>query len=74
MSAVEGVCTLAEQLGFQRVAPTPRCALYDRGDAALLLHQHPIEPTYEFSVHCDDDAELGRLKIAFEQLTGMRGR
>ncbi len=73
-SPPEGVCALAEQHRFRRVAPTQRCALYDRGDAALLLYQHPIEPTYEFWVHCDDEVELGRLKIAFENLTGMRGR
>ena len=73
-ASAKAVCALAEQLGFRRVAPTPRCALYDRGDAALLLHQHPIEPTYEFWVHSDDDAELGGLKTAFDNLTGLRGR
>jgi len=70
----EGVCALAEEHGFRRVAPTPRCALYDRGEAALLLHQHPIEPIYSFRIHCDDSDELTRLKSAFEDLTGIRGR
>ena len=66
------VCALAEQHGFRRVAPTPRCALYNRDNAALLLHRHPIEPTYEFWVHCNDEVELARLKTAFEDLTGLR--
>jgi hypothetical protein len=68
------VSALAEQFGFRRVAPTSRCVLHDRGDAALLLYQHPIELSYSFVLGCDDPPERDRLKTAFENLTGMRGR
>jgi hypothetical protein len=68
------VSSLAEQHGFRRLPPATHCALYERGDAALLLYRHPIEPTFSFTLGCDDPAEMQRLARDFESHTGLKGR
>src|SRR5690606_25192293 len=67
------VSALAEEKGFERIAPTQRCALYDRGDAGLLLYRHPTRPSFSFSLGCEDPAEMERLARDFEARTGLKG-
>jgi hypothetical protein len=67
------VSALAEEKGFQRIPPAERCALYERGDAALLLYQHPIEPFFSFTLGCEDPAEMERLARDFEEQTELKG-
>ena len=58
---VEVACALAEELKFKRIPPATRCALYERGDAAILLYQHPVEPGFLSSLAGDDAREVARL-------------
>jgi hypothetical protein len=67
------VFALAEEKGFKRIPPAERCALYERGDAALLLYQHPIAPAFSFSLGCEEPAEMERLARDFEARTGLKG-
>lgn len=67
------VSALVEEKGFKRIPPAERCALYERGDAGLLLYQHPTEPSFSFSLGCEDPAEMERLARAFEARTGLKG-
>jgi hypothetical protein len=69
----EVVSTLAEDKGFKRIPPAEHCALYERGDAALLLYRHPTQPTFSFILGCEDSAELERLTRDFETRTGLKG-
>lgn len=64
----------AEAKGFQRLPPARHCALYERGDAALLRYRHPTHPTFSFSLGGEDPAELERLARDFEKRTGLKGR
>ncbi|WIG99377.1 hypothetical protein KGD87_23740 [Myxococcus sp. SDU36] len=66
------VTALAEEKGFKRIPPTEHCALYERGDAALLLYRHPTQPTFSFILGCEDSGELERLIQAFETRTGLK--
>ncbi|WNZ61750.1 hypothetical protein QEG98_38825 [Myxococcus sp. MxC21-1] len=66
------VTALAEEKGFKRIPPAEHCALYERGDAALLLYRHPIQPTFSFILGCEDSAELERLRQEFETRTGLK--
>jgi hypothetical protein len=67
------VSALAEEKGFKRIPPAERCALYERGDAGLLLYQHPIASTFSFSLGCEDPVEMERLARDFEARTGLKG-
>jgi hypothetical protein len=67
------VSAMAEEKGFQRIPPAEYCALYERGNAALLLYRHPTAPTFSFSLGCDDPAEMERLAREFEARTGLKG-
>jgi hypothetical protein len=67
------VSALAEEKGFRRIPPAERCALYERGDAALLLYQHPTEPAFSFSLGCEDPEEMERLAQDFEARMGLKG-
>lgn len=67
----ESICAMAERLGFQRVPPATRCALYERGDAALLLYQNPELPAFRFTLAASDQAELDRLAQAFSNQAGV---
>jgi len=69
----EVVSALAEEKGFKRIPPAERCALYERGDAALLLYRHPTQPTFSFILGCEDSAEMERLVRDFETRTGLKG-
>ncbi|WP_240358224.1 hypothetical protein [Myxococcus vastator] len=71
-SRSDGVTALAEEEGFKRIPPAEHCALYERGDAALLLYRHPIQPTFSFVLGCEDAAELERLTQAFETRSGLK--
>ena len=64
------VTALAEEKGFKRLPPAEHCALYERGDAALLLYRHPTQPTFSFILGCEDSAEMERLAQEFETRTG----
>ncbi|WP_228565561.1 hypothetical protein [Myxococcus sp. AB036A] len=66
------VTALAEEKGFKRIPPAEHCALYERGDAALLLYRHPTQPTFSFILGCEDSAELERLRQEFETRTGLK--
>ncbi|WP_254623848.1 hypothetical protein [Myxococcus sp. CA033] len=66
------VSALAVEKGFERIPPVEHCALYERGDAALLLYRHPIQPTFSFVLGCDDSAEMAQLAQEFETRTGLR--
>ncbi|QDE71750.1 hypothetical protein BHS09_34835 [Myxococcus xanthus] len=66
------VTALAEEKGFKRIPPAEHCALYERGDAALLLYRHPTQPTFSFILGCEDSAELERLAQEFETRTGLK--
>lgn len=66
------VTALAEEKGFKRIPPAEHCALYERGDAALLLYRHPTQPTFSFILGCEDLAELERLRQEFETRTGLK--
>ncbi|OJH39733.1 hypothetical protein BON30_16410 [Cystobacter ferrugineus] len=66
------VSALAEEKGFKRIPPAERCALYERGDAGLLLYQHPTAPTFSFSLGCEDPKEMERLARDFEVRTGLK--
>lgn len=67
------VTALAEEKGFERIAPTQRCALYERGDAGLLLYQHPTAPTFSFRLGGEDPVEMEQLTRDFEARTGLKG-
>ena len=67
------VSALAEEKGFKRIPPAERCALYERGDAALLLYRHPTQSTFSFILGCEDSAEMERLVRDFETRTGLKG-
>jgi hypothetical protein len=67
----EHVCALAEKLGFSRVSPARRCALYERGDAAILLYQDPVRPLFSFRVASDNEKEVRRLAERFQQDVGV---
>jgi len=66
------VTALAEEKGFKRIPPAEHCALYERGDAALLLYRHPTQPTFSFILGCEDAAEMERLAQEFEARTGLK--
>ncbi len=66
------VTALAEEKGFKRLPPAEHCALYERGDAALLLYRHPTQPTFSFILGCEDSAEMERLTQEFEARTGLK--
>ncbi|WP_253817123.1 SMI1/KNR4 family protein [Myxococcus xanthus] len=66
------VTALAEEKGFKRLPPVEHCALYERGDAALLLYRHPTQPTFSFILGCEDSAEMERLAKDFETRTGLK--
>jgi hypothetical protein len=67
------VSALAEEKGFKRIPPAEHCALYERGDAGLLLYRHPTKPSFSFSLGCEDPAEMERLVREFEARTGLKG-
>lgn len=67
------VSALAEEKGFKRIPPAEHCALYERGDAALLLYRHPTKPTFSFSLGCEDSVEFERLSHEFEARTKLKG-
>ncbi len=64
-------CALAEELKFKRIPPATRCALYERGDAALLLYQHPVGPGFSFELAGDDAREVARLAEIFRSRAGV---
>lgn len=66
------VTALAEEKGFKRLPPVEHCALYERGDAALLLYRHPTQPTFSFILGCEDSAEMEQLAQDFETRTGLK--
>ena len=66
------VTALAEEKGFKRIPPAEHCALYERGDAALLLYRHPTQPTFSFSLGCEDPVEMERLVQEFETRMGLK--
>ncbi|WP_228565521.1 hypothetical protein [Myxococcus sp. AB036A] len=68
----DAVTALAEEKGFKRLPPVEHCALYERGDAALLLYRHPTQPTFSFILGCEDSAEMERLAQDFETRTGLK--
>lgn len=51
----------ADRLGFQRIPPATRCALLERGDAAIVLYRHPHVEEFSFDIGADDPKELRRL-------------
>lgn len=55
------VCARLEALGFQRVPPATRSAIYERGDAAVLLHHSPASPAFSLVVAADDADALARV-------------
>ena len=67
---VENACALAERLGFERVPPATYCALYERGDAALLLYRPPYSNDFQFILAADEDVEFTRLSGTFGLETG----
>lgn len=67
------VTALAEEKGFKRIPPAEHCALYERGDAALLLYRHPAQPTFSFVVGCEDAGEMEQLAKDFEARMGLKG-
>jgi len=67
------VSALAEEKGFERIAPIRRCALYERDDAGLLLYQHPTAPTFSFSLGCEEPAENGTTGPRFRGANGVEG-
>ncbi|WP_239014588.1 SMI1/KNR4 family protein [Archangium violaceum] len=69
----DAITKLAEERGFMRISPVEHCALYERGDAALLLYRHPTRPTFSFILGCEDSAEMERLARDFEARTGLKG-
>lgn len=66
------VSALAEETGFKRIPPAEHCALYERGDSALLLYRHPTAPAFSFSLGCEDPKEMERLAHDFEARTGLK--
>jgi len=64
-SKPEKVCAAAEALGFVRIPPATRCALYDREDAALLMYQTPKVDAFRFVLATNDPAELDRMAPLF---------
>lgn len=71
-SAVD-VCAQAETLGFLRVPPAARNALYERGDAALLLHQSPASRAFSLVLGAESAAELERMGSVLRATTGVVG-
>jgi len=68
---VEVACALAEELKFKRIPPATRCALYERGDAAILLYQHVVGPGFSFQLAGDDAREVERLADIFRSRVGV---
>jgi hypothetical protein len=69
--AVEAVFAHAERLGFQRIPPSTRNALFERGDAAILLYRHPTQDDFFFELGCSDAAGQDRLTKAFTTNLGV---
>jgi hypothetical protein len=55
------VVDMAEDLGFTRIPPATRSGLFDRGDAALLLHHVPASSILTLTVSAHGANELDRL-------------
>lgn len=62
---------LAERLGFERIPPAQRCALYERGDAALLLYQKPDSPLFRFKLAARDASDVIQLAETFVRELGV---
>ena len=67
----EAVCALAEKLGFQRIPRVAHSALYERGDAALLLYRHPTKPTFSFILSGDDEKAVEAMVDEFMKIPGV---
>lgn len=65
------VCAVAERLGFERVPPAQRCALYERGDAALVLYRRPTSDAFSFRIGAKEPDEFSRLMTTFQDAVGV---
>lgn len=62
---------LAEKLGFKRIPPATRSALFERGDAALLVYQTPIEPVFRAILVAETEESVYRVSTAFVDAIGV---
>jgi hypothetical protein len=65
------LCQTVERLGFQRIPPATRCALYERGDAAVLMYQRPTRPVFRVILATERADELARLTQALVDAVGL---
>lgn len=72
-ATAENAFAVAERLGFERVSPAQRSALYERGDAALVLARRPTSDAFSLRIGATDPDELARLISAFEDAVGVAG-
>ena len=66
------VCDTAEKLGFVWLPPARRCALYERGDAAMVLYRDPVTEDFSFRLASSDLDELSRMIAIFRDATGVQ--
>ncbi len=69
LATAERAGALAEGLGFKRIGPARRSALYERGDAAMVLYRHPHQEAFSFRLAAAEPPELERLVAAFTEET-----
>ncbi|MBL8447140.1 MAG: hypothetical protein JNJ44_06975, partial [Zoogloeaceae bacterium] len=50
---------------------TQRCALYERGDAALVLYRRPTSEAFSFRIGATDPDEFARLMTTFQDAVGV---
>lgn len=60
------IAARAEAEGFRRISPVEHNAIYERGDASLLLRRHPTNSLFSLSIGCEDSDELQRLLHTFK--------
>jgi hypothetical protein len=73
-SHVHQAFALAERLGFSRTSPLVRSALFERGDAAIVMYRQPHVELFSLQVGADEVDELLRLADVFTRNLPMQVR
>jgi len=63
---------VAARLGFERVPPATHNALFERGDAAMLMYRYPLSEDYSLQIAAEDAGELRRMVGIFTDQMPMR--
>lgn len=65
-TVIDRLLTAAELVGFKRVGPVQRSALFERGDAAMVMNRNPRSSQFQLEVRAADRSLLG---VIVDQLT-----